>query len=145
MHSKQAHLSILRPLSLPAAALFLLDVHYEVYVWVGWWPVQSDARFREKNQFTGDAFVRFTRDKRLAMETAINYAKGMHVWLLPRSDPISCTYRKARTTDCCHTFDMCDNITSTFCFVPLRFNEKVRPCYGPSVLFRFIPSLASYD
>ena len=45
-------------------------------MWVGWWPVQADARFREKNQFTGDAYVRFTRDKRLAMETAINYAKG---------------------------------------------------------------------
>ena len=37
------------------------------------------VRFREKNQFTEDAIVRFTRDKRLALQTALNYAKGVCV------------------------------------------------------------------
>ena len=57
----------------------MIDVHYDIFVWVGWWPVQTDVRFREKNQFTGDAIVRFTRDKRLALQTALNYAKGVCV------------------------------------------------------------------
>ena len=65
--------------TVPPPVLFTFDVHYDIFVWVGWWPVQTDVRFREKNQFTGDAIVRFTRDKRLALQTALNYAKGVCV------------------------------------------------------------------
>ena len=39
---------------------------------------------------------------------------------------------------------VCDNITLTFCFVLFRFNGKIGPFYCPSVLFRFIPSLAQF-
>ena len=39
--------------TVPPPALFMFDVHYDIFVWVGWWPVQTDVRFREKNQFTG--------------------------------------------------------------------------------------------
>ena len=38
----------------------------------------------------------------------------------------------------------CDNITATFHFVLFHFNEKVRPFYGPSVSFCFIPCLAQF-
>ena len=39
---------------------------------------------------------------------------------------------------------VCDNIMATFHFVPFHFNKKVRPFYGPSVSFCFIPCLAQF-
>ena len=58
------------------AAIFLLDAHYEVYVWLGWWPEQKNNLLREANVTTGSAHARWLRDKKLALQTAQNYVKG---------------------------------------------------------------------
>lgn len=63
-------------LHLPSA-IFLLDAHYEVYVWLGWWPEQRNKLLKEANMTAGSAHSRWLKDKKLAMETAINYAKGV--------------------------------------------------------------------
>jgi len=53
------------------AALFIVDGYYEVYVWEGWMAEDDDdAR-------TGSGRQRWDRDRKLAMETALNYAKGL--------------------------------------------------------------------
>jgi len=52
-------------------ALFIVDGYYEVYVWEGWMAEDDDdAR-------TGSGRQRWDRDRKLAMETALNYAKGL--------------------------------------------------------------------
>uniref|UniRef100_T1J6L1 HP domain-containing protein n=1 Tax=Strigamia maritima TaxID=126957 RepID=T1J6L1_STRMM len=51
-------------------ALFLLDNEDEVYLWQGWWPEASDDN---DNVATGSAKVRWNLDRRLAMESAIQY------------------------------------------------------------------------
>ena len=59
---------MLRPFS---AALFIVDGFYDVYVWEGWMPEDDD------DVRTGPGRQRWDRDRRLAMETALNYAKGL--------------------------------------------------------------------
>jgi hypothetical protein len=51
-------------------ALFLMDFHFEVYVWEGWIP-ENDV-----DCLTGTGKQRWDNDRRLAMETAIKYAEG---------------------------------------------------------------------
>ena len=54
-------------------ALFLYDNHHEVYIWQGWWPVQTED---STNLHTGSADARFNATRKCAMETALNYCKG---------------------------------------------------------------------
>ncbi|XP_078345017.1 uncharacterized protein LOC144630533 isoform X1 [Oculina patagonica] len=49
--------------------LFIVDGYYEVYVWEGWMPEDDD------DSRTGSGRQRWDRDRKLAMETALNYAK----------------------------------------------------------------------
>lgn len=51
-------------------ALFLLDFHYEVYVWEGWIP-ENDLE-----SLSGSGKQRWDTDRKLAMETAMKYAEG---------------------------------------------------------------------
>ena len=44
-----------------------------IYIWLGWWPNQKNKLLREVNAITGSAH---SRDKKLALETALNYVKG---------------------------------------------------------------------
>jgi len=53
--------------------LFLLDNELEVYLWQGWWPEETDEA---ENVRTGSAESRFNVDRRLAVETALNYCKA---------------------------------------------------------------------
>ena len=57
-------------------ALCLLDADSDVYLWMGWWPVQRNKLLQEKNAFSGLAQSRWAKDKKLALETALNYAEG---------------------------------------------------------------------
>ena len=57
-------------------ALFLLDAHCDIYVWMGWWPQQKNKLLQEKNAFSGTAQSHWARDKKLALQTALNYAEG---------------------------------------------------------------------
>lgn len=50
------------------SALFLVDNHHEVYLWQGWWPVDSES--------TGSARIRWDSDRKCAMETVLQYCKG---------------------------------------------------------------------
>ena len=59
------------------AAIFLLDANYEVYVWLGWWPEEKNKLLKEANATTGSAHARWLRDKKLALQTAQNYIKGI--------------------------------------------------------------------
>ena len=65
--------------SLPPSplAIFLIDAQEEVYLWLGWWPQQKNTLLQEKNSLTGSAHSRWLRDKKLALQTALNYANGM--------------------------------------------------------------------
>ncbi|ESO96779.1 hypothetical protein LOTGIDRAFT_201948 [Lottia gigantea] len=54
-------------------ALFLVDNHYEVYLWQGWWPEGNEE---EGNVHTGSAHSRFNIDRKCALQTTINYCKG---------------------------------------------------------------------
>ncbi|XP_067018746.1 uncharacterized protein [Acropora muricata] len=49
--------------------LFIVDGYYDVYVWEGWMPEDDD------DVRTGSGRQRWDRDRRLAMETALSYAK----------------------------------------------------------------------
>ena len=51
--------------------LFIVDGYYDVYVWEGWMPEDDD------DVRTGSGRQRWDKDRRLAMETALNYAKGL--------------------------------------------------------------------
>jgi len=61
-------------------AIFLLDAHYEVYVWFGWWWKDdyevANTVATTANSTTGSRVSRWIRDKQLALETAQQYAKG---------------------------------------------------------------------
>ena len=63
-------------------AIYLLHAHYEVYIWLGWWPDQKNKLLREVNATTGSAHSRWLRDKKLALETALLYVKGTHQLVL---------------------------------------------------------------
>lgn len=58
-------------------ALFLLDACSVIYLWMGWWPEQKNKLLQEKNAFAGTASSRWARDKKLSLQTALNYAKGI--------------------------------------------------------------------
>ena len=53
--------------------LFLIDNHHEVYLWQGWWPEETE---QSDNVITGSSMSRFNVDRRLAIETTLNYCKG---------------------------------------------------------------------
>ena len=69
--------SIVVHVPLHTAAIFLLDANYEVYVWLGWWPEEKNKLLKEANATTGSAHARWLRDKKLALQTAQNYIKGI--------------------------------------------------------------------
>lgn len=50
-------------------ALFLLDNRMEVYLWQGWQP--------EDTQCTGSAEIRWDNERKCAMETVLQYCKGL--------------------------------------------------------------------
>ena len=50
-------------------ALFLVDNHHEVYLWQGWWPQDSES--------TGSARIRWDSDRKCAMETVLQYCRGI--------------------------------------------------------------------
>ncbi|GAB6018907.1 hypothetical protein CHUAL_000560 [Chamberlinius hualienensis] len=58
----------------PQPAIFLLDRDNEVYVWQGWWADSND-----ENEICGSAHLRWNIERRLALETTVNYcnAKGI--------------------------------------------------------------------
>ncbi len=62
---------------LPCTAMFLVDAWTEVYVWLGWWPQIKNKLLRETNATTGSAHSKWLRDKKLALETAELYVKGV--------------------------------------------------------------------
>ena len=47
-----------------------------IYIWLGRWPDQKNKLLREVNAITGSGHSRWLRDKKLALETALNYVKG---------------------------------------------------------------------
>ncbi|XP_047673682.1 supervillin a isoform X17 [Tachysurus fulvidraco] len=48
-------------------ALFLVDNHHEVYLWQGWWSLDSEN--------TGSARIRWDLDRKCAMETVLQYCR----------------------------------------------------------------------
>ena len=66
--SKMINVQIVR---LFCVGLFIVDGYYDVYVWEGWMPEDDD------DVRTGSGRQRWDKDRRLAMETALNYAKGL--------------------------------------------------------------------
>ncbi|XP_028814570.1 supervillin a isoform X3 [Denticeps clupeoides] len=58
-------------------ALFLVDNHHEVYLWQGWWSLES------KN--TGSARIRWDADRKCAMETVLHYCKEKNEKKPPKS------------------------------------------------------------
>ncbi|XP_057214044.1 supervillin a isoform X17 [Triplophysa rosa] len=58
-------------------ALFLVDNHHEVYLWQGWWPVDSES--------TGSARIRWDSDRKCAMETVLQYCKDKNEKKPPKS------------------------------------------------------------
>jgi supervillin len=63
---------------------FLLDCYFVIYLWIGWWPEQKNVLFKEKNAFAGTALSRWARDKKLSIQTAINYANDCKRDPLPK-------------------------------------------------------------
>ena len=59
--------------------MFIVDGYYEVYVWEGWMPEDDD------DVRTGSGRQRWDRDRKLAMETALSYAKGVRFVFFPLS------------------------------------------------------------
>ena len=62
-------------------AIFLLDAHYEVFVWFGWWwkeekGDENSVTATANSHTTGSQISRWLRDKQLALETVQQYAKG---------------------------------------------------------------------
>ena len=53
-----------------------MDANTDIYLWMGWWPVQKNKLLQEKNAFSGLAQSRWAKDKKLALETALMYAEG---------------------------------------------------------------------
>jgi len=51
----------------------MLDFGDTVYLWQGWWPLGTAE---DDNVTTGSAKARFTSEKKLALETTLNYCKG---------------------------------------------------------------------
>jgi len=72
---------MLHLLTVVIPAIFLLDAHYEVYVWFGWWWKDdyevANTVATTVNSTTGSRVSRWIRDKQLALETAQQYAKGV--------------------------------------------------------------------
>ena len=65
-------------------AIFLLDAHYEIFVWFGWWwkeekGDENSITATANSNTTGSRISRWLRDKQLALETAQQYAKGTQV------------------------------------------------------------------
>ncbi|XP_033114401.1 supervillin-like isoform X2 [Anneissia japonica] len=58
--------------SVSQPAQFLLDNHYEVYLWQGWWPQDTEEDGIVK---TGSAKMRWDTDRKCAMETVMEYCK----------------------------------------------------------------------
>nr|XP_055031518.1 supervillin a isoform X18 [Misgurnus anguillicaudatus] len=58
-------------------ALFLVDNHHEVYLWQGWWPVDSES--------TGSARIRWDSDRKCAMETVLQYCREKNEKKPPKS------------------------------------------------------------
>ncbi|XP_064421481.1 supervillin isoform X3 [Latimeria chalumnae] len=58
-------------------ALFLLDNCMEVYLWQGWWPVDSEN--------TGSALFRWNMERKCAMETILQYCKEKNPKRPPRA------------------------------------------------------------
>ncbi|CAF98827.1 unnamed protein product, partial [Tetraodon nigroviridis] len=48
-------------------ALFLVDNHHEVYLWQGWWPLDTEN--------AGSARIRWDVDRKCAMETVLQYCR----------------------------------------------------------------------
>ncbi|KPP78262.1 hypothetical protein Z043_102241, partial [Scleropages formosus] len=66
-------------------ALFLVDNFHEVYLWQGWWPQDCES--------TGSARIRWDADRKCAMETVLQYCRGMVPsppgrWLVVRSPAV---------------------------------------------------------
>ncbi|XP_037693886.1 supervillin isoform X4 [Choloepus didactylus] len=57
--------------SAPQPALFLVDNHHEVYLWQGWWPMES--------KIAGSARIRWASDRKRAMETVLQYCRGKNL------------------------------------------------------------------
>lgn len=55
-------------------ALFLMDAGSVVFLWQGWWPLGSEEA---ENVHTGSAIARYNTDRRCAMETTLQYCKGI--------------------------------------------------------------------
>lgn len=55
-------------LCVSVTALFLVDNHHEVYLWQGWWSLDSEN--------TGSARIRWDLDRKCAMETVLQYSQG---------------------------------------------------------------------
>ncbi|XP_056148674.1 supervillin-like [Lampris incognitus] len=51
----------------PQPALFLVDNFHEVYLWQGWWPLDSES--------PGSARIRWDADRKCAMETVLQYCR----------------------------------------------------------------------
>lgn len=58
-------------ISVWSSALFLVDNHHEVYLWQGWWPQDTGN--------TGSARIRWDVDRKCAMETVLQYCRGILV------------------------------------------------------------------
>ncbi|XP_071943115.1 uncharacterized protein [Antedon mediterranea] len=58
--------------SVAQPAQFLLDNHYEVYLWQGWWPQDTEEDGIVK---TGSAKMRWDIDRKCAMQTVMEYCK----------------------------------------------------------------------
>jgi len=80
-------------------AIYLLDAHYEVYIWLGWWPDQKNKLLREVNATTGSAHSRWLRDKKLALETALLYVKACNRPRTPRAYMVTAGTEHERFTN----------------------------------------------
>lgn len=63
----------------------MLDNEDEVWLWQGWWPEQPDT----DNTSTGSSKLRWTSERRCALETVVDYCRLKHEGQTDRSAPPS--------------------------------------------------------
>lgn len=65
------------------SALFVIDNHYEVYLWQGWWPEEKSSE--ETPKVTGSAQIKWNLERKCAMETVLAYCKGK-IYMLDKGE-----------------------------------------------------------
>eukprot|EP00794_Sanderia_malayensis_P005929 gene5929-6615_t len=59
----------------PQPALFFIDAKFKMFLWQGWWPISDEEHEDEVGPTTGAEKHRFDVNRKLAMQSILNYAE----------------------------------------------------------------------